>query len=240
MSELTWKPICLAVPKYLGIVARPKRRLNSPRIHGVAMSSALYLVQFSEGRVITQFPLRNGTNRIGRSSESHVILPDWSVSRRHAEIRVARAKVTVFDLKSRNGTFVGDRRVQTWAVDPGEEIRFGEFRLVLLPEEQLPPGDSSVRDTHDPRHPQQPALEAPKLPVDLLTPAQRPVLKLLLEGHLEREIAEILGLSEHTIHNHVKAIYKTYSVHKKVDLLRHLLPRVDQTVILRHEDVTDP
>ena len=201
------------------------------------MKSGLFLVHFSEGRWITHFELAKGANRVGRDPESQIVLADWSVSRRHAEIRVARAKVTVSDLKSRNGTFVGDHRVRSCVVDPGEEIRFGEFRLVLLPKEQLPPGDRSARDTRDPRHPKQPALEAPKLPIEQLTPAQHPVLKLLLEGHLEREIAEILGLSEHTIHNHVGAIYKACSVHKKAELLRHFLPRLDQTVILRREDV---
>lgn len=203
------------------------------------MKSGLYLVHFSEGVVIAHFELLTGANSVGRNPDSRIILPDWSVSRRHAKIRVKQAEVTVFDLKSRNGTFVGDRRINSCVITPGQEIRFGDFRLVLIPEDQLPPRATWLDDTHDPRHPSQPALEPPKLPIEPLTPAQRPVLKLLLEGHTEREIAELLGLSEHTVHNHVRAIYKAYLVHKKADLLRHLLPRVDQTVILRHEDIAD-
>jgi DNA-binding NarL/FixJ family response regulator len=75
------------------------------------------------------------------------------------------------------------------------------------------------------------------LPLDLLTPAQRPVLKLLLDGLSEREVAEHLGLSPHTVHNHARAIYRKLCIHKKSELFRHLLPRMDQTVILRREDI---
>lgn len=201
------------------------------------MKSGLYLVHLSEGVVITQFALSKGVNRVGRIPESQIVLPDWSVSRRHADVRVTQAEVTVADLNSRNGTFIGNRRVRSSTISPGQEIRFGAFRLVLLEEERLPVRDSSAEDAHDPRYPGKPTLRTPTLPTEPLTPAERPVLQLLLEGRCEREIAEILGLSPHTVHNHVRAIYKAYSVHKKADLLRHLLPRVDQTVIFRCEDI---
>ncbi|HEX9187711.1 MAG TPA: winged helix-turn-helix domain-containing protein, partial [Vicinamibacteria bacterium] len=58
-----------------------------------------------EKRVI---PLREGENVLGREGGVTVRIDAPSVSRRHACIRVDGAQVTIEDLGSKNGTFVGD------------------------------------------------------------------------------------------------------------------------------------
>jgi pSer/pThr/pTyr-binding forkhead associated (FHA) protein len=61
-----------------------------------------------------------------------------SVSRRHAIIRITGREATVEDLGSRNGTFVGERRIENVsALENGDAIRIGSvvltFRAVLAP-----------------------------------------------------------------------------------------------------------
>jgi DNA-binding NarL/FixJ family response regulator len=49
--------------------------------------------------------------------------------------------------------------------------------------------------------------------------AQRIVLELLLEGMTEPQIAERIGRSRHTVHDHTKAIYAALGVSTRVHLV---------------------
>jgi len=49
--------------------------------------------------------------------------------------------------------------------------------------------------------------------------AQQRVLEYLLAGLTEPQIAERLGRSRHTVHDHTKAIYTTLSVNNRVQLV---------------------
>ena len=52
------------------------------------------------------------------------------VSRQHARITVAEGRATLEDLGSKNGTFVGDRRIETpIELHDGDEIGVGPLRL---------------------------------------------------------------------------------------------------------------
>ena len=53
-----------------------------------------------------------------------------------------------------------------------------------------------------------------------LTTRQREVLDLMLAGLTERQAALHLRLSPHTIHNHVKKIYRAYGVSSRIQLHR--------------------
>lgn len=55
--------------------------------------------------------------------------------------------------------------------------------------------------------------------MERLSRAQQVVLPLLLEGRTESEIARVLERSHHTIHDHVRGIYKTLGVTSKMELL---------------------
>jgi DNA-binding winged helix-turn-helix (wHTH) protein len=56
-------------------------------------------------------PLVSGENIVGRDPDCDVWIDARGVSRRHAKITVSPAAVTVEDLDSTNGTFIGDARV---------------------------------------------------------------------------------------------------------------------------------
>lgn len=58
-----------------------------------------------------------------------------------------------------------------------------------------------------------------QLPDKRLTPRQRETLHLLITGKTEKEIAERMGLSFHTVHDYVKIIYRVYEVGSRTELI---------------------
>jgi DNA-binding winged helix-turn-helix (wHTH) protein len=59
-----------------------------------------------------EIALDAGENLIGREREAVVWIDDESVSRRHARILIGSDGVTIEDLGSKNGTTVGDRKIE--------------------------------------------------------------------------------------------------------------------------------
>jgi DNA-binding winged helix-turn-helix (wHTH) protein len=79
-----------------------------------------------------EIPLMRGENVIGRDPEARIRLVSTMASRRHARILVDRAKATLSDLGSRNGTFLGDRRVTEDSIlRDGDQIVIGEDVIVF-------------------------------------------------------------------------------------------------------------
>jgi len=82
-----------------------------------------------ESRTIT---LREGDNIIGRDEGAAVRVDSSNVSRQHARIRVSGATATIEDLGSKNGTFVGEGRVESpRLLEDGDEIRVGSARMIF-------------------------------------------------------------------------------------------------------------
>ncbi len=75
-----------------------------------------------------RFPLPTGAvTRIGRALDNEIVVSHSSVSRHHASIETGNGNVTVKDLNSQNGTFVGNRRVTGGVpLGDGDAVRFGD------------------------------------------------------------------------------------------------------------------
>ena len=58
---------------------------------------------------------------------------------------------------------------------------------------------------------------------DALSNRETEVLLLLAEGKRPQEVAKTLFISQHTVRNHVRAIYAKLDVHSQVELLRKVL-----------------
>src|SRR5512141_3052951 len=70
---------------------------------------------------------------IGRQPGNHLILRDARISRAHARIVAEGCGHSIEDLKSRNGVFVNDERVDRRRLDPSDRIDFGfpdSYRLI--------------------------------------------------------------------------------------------------------------
>jgi PAS domain S-box-containing protein len=60
---------------------------------------------------------------------------------------------------------------------------------------------------------------------DRLTRREREVVDCLLQGERVVSMAERLGVSSHTVRNHLKSIFRKLDVHSQADLVRHVRGR---------------
>ena len=92
------------------------------------------LTVFRGDEVVKETSLSGAVVRIGREAGNDLVLEDSSkgVSRFHAEIRTRAGKYFVADLKSRNGVWIGGRRIKDQAeLSLGLPVTIGSYELVL-------------------------------------------------------------------------------------------------------------
>jgi hypothetical protein len=72
---------------------------------------------------------------LGRTENNDIVVGDTSISKFHAFFRIAPGKIEVADAGSRNGTFVGGKKLepkQMALVKPGDRIRFARLPFQVL------------------------------------------------------------------------------------------------------------
>ena len=106
-----WERTCL-------VAARVRAALFGPQALPVFLGSAPSL---TGGRSLV----------LGRAPWCNLVLPEPTVSRRHAELRRDGAAWTIVDLGSRNGTWVNGWRVDRATVRRGDRVHLGSQRLVV-------------------------------------------------------------------------------------------------------------
>ncbi|MBK4146772.1 FHA domain-containing protein [Corynebacterium macginleyi] len=80
-----------------------------------------------------RFLLDQNTTTAGRHPEADIFLDDVTVSRRHAEFRKnEEGQFEVVDVGSLNGTYVNREPRNSQALEVGDEIQIGKFRLVFI------------------------------------------------------------------------------------------------------------
>ncbi|SEL15960.1 adenylate cyclase [Stigmatella aurantiaca] len=77
-------------------------------------------------------PLPEGLTTIGRAEENSVYVPNASLSRRHAQLERQGEQIVLVDLKSKNGTFVDEARVERQVLRAGAAFRCGEVSFKLM------------------------------------------------------------------------------------------------------------
>ncbi len=73
-----------------------------------------------------------GPMTIGRSAECDIAIPVEEISRRHALVKPNAYGLQVEDLGSSNGTYINNKRVQNGQLNPGDELRLDQVRLILV------------------------------------------------------------------------------------------------------------
>lgn len=81
---------------------------------------------------------------IGRSTEAHVLVPDPSVSRRHAAVAPDGPRFIIEDLASANGVRVNGKAVQRASLVEGDRIQLGDIVLVFTRDADAPAADASA------------------------------------------------------------------------------------------------
>lgn len=81
--------------------------------------------------------LDRGSLFVGSHASADLMVDDKTVSRQHLEVSVANGRVSIRDLESKNGVFIGGARVREARVELPIEVRLGTARIELLPADSL-------------------------------------------------------------------------------------------------------
>jgi len=88
----------------------------------------MWILQSPEGT----FRLRAGAIKtVGRASRADFILDVALVSRVHCRLTAGDDQLEVVDLKSTNGTFVNDKRVEKARLATGDRLRVGRVEMTV-------------------------------------------------------------------------------------------------------------
>ena len=147
IQERLWPDTFVSESSLTGLVAQVRKALDDDRrqerflrtVHGFGYAFigevTLGGAAATAARLVWEdavFELRPGEHVLGRSEEAQVRLDAPGVSRRHARIVVTSEEATIEDLASKNGTFVGERRLEgPSALQDGDRVRLGSQLLVF-------------------------------------------------------------------------------------------------------------
>jgi signal transduction histidine kinase len=100
---------------------------------------SLFVIQGFNKGARYDLAAHEGAMTIGREAGNLVRIDDNEVSRRHAEIRRVGQGFVVGDLKSSNGTYLNNRKVERAELSSGDQIQIGRTILVYSQDDDLPP-----------------------------------------------------------------------------------------------------
>jgi DNA-binding winged helix-turn-helix (wHTH) protein len=116
------------VPRVGYAFSAPALDLTGAAAGAPAESARRYALQWGRRQVA----LAAGENVIGRSASAVLSVASPKVSRRHARILVTEASAILEDLGSKNGTYVGDLRIQgPTELRHGDRIMIGPLVLIF-------------------------------------------------------------------------------------------------------------
>ena len=104
---------------------------DAAAVDALPPGSALLVVQRGPSAG-SRFLLDTDLVSAGRHPESEIFLDDVTVSRRHAEFRRGPDGYRVADVGSLNGTYVNRDRIDEVALQGGDEVQIGKYRLVYF------------------------------------------------------------------------------------------------------------
>lgn len=95
----------------------------------------------------SEFEIPSQDVTVGRSAENQLVIPESSVSPRHARIQQTPQGWVLTDLENTNGIWVGVRRVNELQLTPGQLFRIGGVALEFVDDGQVP---GIINERNDP------------------------------------------------------------------------------------------
>ena len=123
--------------------------VNSPRTAKQAGRGTLSRYQLHDPTTGRSWPLYLGDNRIGRGLDNDIVLTHDSISRSHARIRIDGGSIYIEDLKSANGTYVSEQRINHSVLVPENPFRIGLINLMIRKPTIYEAGGPSWADSWD-------------------------------------------------------------------------------------------
>lgn len=109
-----------------------------------------------------------------------------------------------------------------WVIQPSAPLAHGSVREQLLEDGLRRIGAELDRLGLRRGTPDSPDVVLSFDGIDRLSPRELDVVGLLLEGHRVISIAGELDVSEHTVRNHLKSIFRKLGIHSQAELVRHV------------------
>lgn len=99
-----------------------------------------------KGRVLRIFPLQQGATLIGNDPACPIHIDSLAVEPKHARIEVRGQEAILYDLDSKDGTFVNQNKITEHTLKDNDQIRVGKHTLLYSYEEvtQLDANESST------------------------------------------------------------------------------------------------
>jgi len=91
----------------------------------VVSATPHWLLVNARPEINEKHPLQGESVMVGRDRSCSIVLAHPAVSRRHAKITLSGTSCVLEDLKSANGTYVNNTRVERAKLKPGDVVRFG-------------------------------------------------------------------------------------------------------------------
>jgi len=110
----------------------PEEIEEAARTEEVGLDGPALVVRSGGGRAGETFRPAAERTMIGRSPDCDVFLDDVTVSRKHALLVREGRTFRIEDQGSLNGTFVNRRRIESGALEDGDEVQIGKYKLTFL------------------------------------------------------------------------------------------------------------
>jgi len=97
-----------------------------------------------DGAVVSEVSLTNEKTTLGRRPYNDVVLDNLTVSGEHAVLHMVGGRVTVEDLHSTNGTYLGGKAVKREDLRNGDVLEMGKYRIKFESESANPAYDKTM------------------------------------------------------------------------------------------------
>ncbi len=113
-------------PAYTPTMRRqPEEPVTAPAFQAAPAPKPHWQLVHVKPEANEKYPLSGDNIMVGRDRTCSVVLSHPAVSRRHAKITLSGTTCLLEDLKSANGTYVNNTRVERATIKPGDVVRFG-------------------------------------------------------------------------------------------------------------------
>lgn len=177
------------------------------------MSSLFIIKGRDQGR---KFELSSETMRLGRDSESSIVINDAEASRHHAEIRKTETGgYELFDLESSNGTFINEHKIKSRRLQNGDRLRIGRTLLIFTESNQ----SQQLQPSELVKIVQTPLPESASKIVSSVSAEARGPVRQLLPGRTDSLAGDSLDL----VYQTAMAVSQTLDVDQLLDKLMEMI-----------------